>query len=93
VLAASDDGLLEAKRLLDGPAWAGDQPDHCRCRFLLAHVLERLGEPDQARRAAQSLLPFADAAQRERLDRLLARLPVRRDSGQAQQPGEPERGP
>jgi hypothetical protein len=69
------DGDAEvARQLLAQPAYAGDEADQLRCRFLLVQALERLDDRNGALRVAEALLPLADTDQRARLERILTRL-------------------
>jgi hypothetical protein len=66
--------LADARVLVEVQAWAGTGADQLRCRFLLAQIAERLGDTVAALRAAESLIPLADADQLPRLQRLIERL-------------------
>ena len=66
--------LADARRLVEVPAWAGSDVDQLRCRFLVAQIAERTGDRHEAQRAANSLLPLADATQLPRLQQFIARL-------------------
>lgn len=76
--AATRARLSEAARLLSPAAWAGDEPEHLACRWLLAQALAQAGAHHEARRCAESLLPAADATRSAMVGRFLARLTAAR---------------